>query len=543
MKSFVVLVSFLAAAALARAHGPEVDKPSPGAAGSGAPKIEASSESFELVGQLLASEFSMLIDRYETNEPVLDAQVEVRFGTLQAKAKLHADHGDYSVDDAAFLKALQQPGEHALIFAILAGGESDLLEGKLVVADKAAAEAGHSHLLERSLMAGALLLALAAGIYAWRRRRLAGRVAALALVAWLAAAQDVSAAPGAHGPGGEHIATSSSPNTSGPARLPDGSVYLPKQAQRRLEIRTVAAAVTEAAATLELPGRVVTNPNAGGRVQAVHGGRIEPAAGALPVAGQKVARGQTLAYVQHHADPYARAGQQSQLSELRASRAVAEQRVARLEALEGTVPRKEIDAAKIELRSLIEREQRVSASIGSREALVAPVSGVISVTNAIAGQVVEARDILFEIVDPTRLLVEAVLSDVAAAEAIAGAQIQGLPGVALRVAGVGRSLRDGVLPVTFRVESAAPLPLAVGQPVGIIATLKQRLKGIVLPAQAVVRSPSNEPVVWIKAGAERYVSQPVRFRVLDAERIVVTGGLDAENRVVVAGASLLAQIR
>ena len=34
-------------------------------------------------------------------------------------------------------------------------------------------------------------------------------------------------------------------------------------------------AKAEAAATVELPGRVVMDPNASGRVQAVHGGRIE----------------------------------------------------------------------------------------------------------------------------------------------------------------------------------------------------------------------------------------------------------------------------
>ncbi len=64
-----------------------------------------------------------------------------------------------------------------------------------------------------------------------------------------------------------------------------------------------------------------------------------------------------------------------------------------------------------------------------------------------------------------------------------------------------------------------------------------------LPAQTLARGPANEPVVWIRAGAERFIAQPVRWQPLDAERIVVTHGLGADNRVVVQGAGLIAQIR
>jgi hypothetical protein len=545
MKRFLFLTMLFCTPVLGGvgAHGPggeHLGTPSQGQAGGAAPRIEAASESLELVGRLLADELSLLIDRYETNEPVLDAQVEVRFGALKASAKYHADHGDYSVDDAEFLKALRKPGEHALIITVLFGTETDLFEGKLVVTSDAAA--AHAHWPEYLLILAAALAVLGAIFYAWRRR-FSRRVPALILAGALALPSGSDAGVGAHGPGGQHLDASPGASATGPSRLPDGSVSVPKSAQRRLEIRTQVGRVIEAAATLELPARVVADPNSGGRVQPMHGGRVEPAQGALPVAGQKVAKGQTLAYVRHHAEPFAAANQQAQLAELRAGRAVAEQKVARLESLEGTVPRKEIDAARVELRSLTEREHSVAASIGSREPLVAPVSGVVSVAGAISGQVVEARDILFEIVDPSRLLVEAVLADVGVADSIAGAQVRGLPGVTLALAGVGRSLRDGVLPVTFRAASAAPLPLAVGQPVTVIATLKERLRGIVLPARALARNPANEPVVWIKAGAERFVALPVRTRALDAERIVVTSGLEPDNRVVVDGAGLLSQIR
>jgi cobalt-zinc-cadmium efflux system membrane fusion protein len=92
-------------------------------------------------------------------------------------------------------------------------------------------------------------------------------------------------------------------------------------------------------------------------------GASSPVPKGLPVAGQAVKRGDVLAYVRHHAEPYALGTQQAQLAELRAQRQLAEQRVQRLEGLEGTVPRKEIDAARTEAKSLAERERSIGASL------------------------------------------------------------------------------------------------------------------------------------------------------------------------------------
>ena len=372
-------------------------------------------------------------------------------------------------------------------------------------------------------------------------------LATTAALAWLMFVAVAHAAPGAHGSGGEHLdAPGAAVSPSGLARLPDGSVNVPKAAQRRMGVRTVLAPETEAAVTVELSGRVVMDPNASGRVQAVHGGRIEAGPKGLPVAGQAVRRGEVLAFAQHHAEPYALGAQQAQLAELRAQRRLAEQRVQRLEGLEGTVPRKEIEAARNEAQSLTERERSIGASLSSREALVAPVSGVIARADLVAGQVVEARDVLFEVIDPARLLVEATTADATLAGRIGGASLLGIADVKLRLIGAARAMRDGVLPLTFAVTPAlagAPLPLAIGQPVTVLAQSSQRIKGMVLPARAVVRNPANEPVVWIKSGAERFIAQPVQFRPLDADTVVVTQGLGADNRVVVQGAALIAQIR
>ena len=129
------------------AHGPNGEHLDSPAASAGAvlPRVETFTEAFELVGQLSGGELSIMIDRYATNEPVLNGVLEVQYKNLKAKASFHADMGDYAVDDAAFLKAMKAPGEHALVITILAGSESDLLDGIFKITGAQADAHGHAH--------------------------------------------------------------------------------------------------------------------------------------------------------------------------------------------------------------------------------------------------------------------------------------------------------------------------------------------------------------------------------------------------------------
>lgn len=169
------------------AHGPDgehLDGPTTMRAASALPRVEAKSEAFELVAELRASELAIIVDRFETNEPVLGARLEVESGPLKAVAAFRAEQGDYVVTDAAMLKALAAPGEHGLVFTLLAGKEADLLDGTLVTTAGGVAardahghghggdDHGHDHALERAAWIGAGVAALGLiGAVAWRRQR------------------------------------------------------------------------------------------------------------------------------------------------------------------------------------------------------------------------------------------------------------------------------------------------------------------------------------------------------------------------------------
>ena len=173
------------------AHGPNgehLDSPANVRAASALPRVEAKSEAFELVAELRPGELVIVIDRYETNEPVLGAKLEVESGSLKAVAAFRAEQGDYAVTDAAMLKALAAPGEHGLVFTLVAGKESDLLDATLASSTGGAVTAtatddhgqahggdehGHDHELERAawIGAGVAALGLIGGIAWWRQRR------------------------------------------------------------------------------------------------------------------------------------------------------------------------------------------------------------------------------------------------------------------------------------------------------------------------------------------------------------------------------------
>lgn len=343
---------------------------------------------------------------------------------------------------------------------------------------------------------------------------------------------------------GDAPAVAPAPGSGAPRRLPDGSLFLPKPSQRLVGVRTVVATEGEQSRSVELPGLVAIEPDAAGRVQSTVPGRIEPGPRGLPSVGQKVARGQLLAIVRPSIDPVARSNQAATLAGLQAARTLAAARLERLSGLADTVPRKEIDAAASELASLDGRIRAVSGGLGAAEPLLAPVAGVVARADAVAGQVVDARELLFEIVDPTRLRIEATGSDMALAAQVVDASVAvGGRAVPLAFVGAGRMLREQTVPLVFRARGPALASLAVGQPVAVTVRLSGTARGVALPASALVRNTSNEQVVWVKTAPERFEPRRVRVEPLDASRVRVVDGLGGGERVVTDGAPLLGQFR
>lgn len=331
-----------------------------------------------------------------------------------------------------------------------------------------------------------------------------------------------------------------------PRRLPDGTVFLPKSAQRSMGVLTQPGVESDVPKSLELAGRVIIDPHLGGRVQTMIPGRIE-AAGAhgLPAAGSRVKRGELLAWVVPSAGQIERANQSALLAELKAARALAEKRLHRLQELADTVPRKDIEAQESELASLQGRIAAVGEGLSGREALRAPVAGVLAASNAVVGQIVEPKELIFEVIDPDSLHIEASAYEPLPLDSVVRATVRvGERSVPLAYIGASRRLREQALPLMFETHQVgAGLSLPLGQPVQVQVMLRESVRGLPLPMSALARNTANQQIVWVKTAPERFAARVVLTQPLDGTRIVVTGGLKAGERVVVQGASLISQIR
>lgn len=329
-----------------------------------------------------------------------------------------------------------------------------------------------------------------------------------------------------------------------PVRLSDGGVFMPKTSQNLLGIRTTKASLGDVNETIALKGHVRADPSSGGQVQATQMGRIVSGTAGLPALGQSVKKGQVLAWLEPVVGSVERSNQQVQLAQIQSQLSQAERRVSRYEQLEGSVPQKEIEAARSELQALKQQKAALNGGLGNRLPLTAPVPGVISKVSVVAGQVVEARQAIFDIVDPQRLIVEALGYDPRLVGNIAkvsgstetGGQLN------LTLLGTGLELREQALQIQLRI--APPFTaLAVGQPVNVFVQLKEAKRGVVVPSTAVSKDASGDQVVWIHTTAERFIPKKVQTRNLDATNAVVTQGLAGAERVVVQGVSSLAQVR
>ncbi|MFP5383396.1 MAG: efflux RND transporter periplasmic adaptor subunit [Gammaproteobacteria bacterium] len=374
---------------------------------------------------------------------------------------------------------------------------------------------------------------------------------AIRLLAVLCVALAASPA-GAHGDA-DHAHEDAAPSAAiastndAPQRLADGSLFLPKPVQRQWTIRTQPARHAAHAARVELNGTVIPDPATGGRVQATQLGTVLPGPRGMPLPGRTVRQGEVLAFLRTDTDAVERGNQQALLAELDAEHALAVSRLRRYEQLDGqagAVSQERMETARTELAALEQRRAAVDAGIHRRLSLVAPVSGVIGSSHVVAGQVVDARDVLFEILDPDRLWVEALAYDARLLTSITGADARtdDAQPLALDFVGGARQLRAQALPILFRIRAPVP-PLAVGQPVKVYAHTAQQIAGVALPRAALLRTGSGDTRVWLHTQAEQFVSRSVRVVDLDGARVLVTDGLNDGDRVVTNGASLLSQVR
>lgn len=541
-------------------EGHDHGAPPPAAVTTSNPRVAAQSDTYELVGILRGDRLSVYLDRFATNEPVTDAKLAVTVGGDEEATATAAGDGTYSVASSRFGGA----GPLELVFAISAPAGDDLLIGTLQLPgqNQAAVPApvrpaavqslqnlpamriGNAEVPTPYLIAGvALALGFLLGLAVRSRRKLVPVTGLAFLVLVVSTAYALSHEGHDHG---AEAAKAALPAGDTPRRLPDGTVFVPKPSQRLLEVRTTIGKSEKASRAVTLIGRVIADPNRGGVVQSLNGGRVIAPEKGLPRVGQPVRKGDILALVEPALPQADRTTISERAGEIEQLIAVAETKLNRIRPLadRGIVPQSQVLDAQTEIEGLKRRREIVGRTRVEPESLRASADGVIATTRVVAGQVVQAQDILFQIVDPKGLWVEALVFNELSPAQITGASATASDGTPLKLAfqGFSRALQQQASVVQFALVDPPP-SINVGQPVTVIAKDGASVEGIIMPREAVVRGGNGEPMVWRHTDPERFEPRPVRTEPFDATRLVIRAGVSPGDRIVTRAAELINQIR
>ena len=530
-----------------------------------APRVTAVTPDYELVGVLSGEgRLTIFLHRYATGEPIADAKLSLSAGGPDVEGTAR---GPGVFEAVAPWISAKEPVD--IVFKLRLRDDQDILTGRLEAGPAARAEGAATapatlHIDESlywgigAFMVGVLATLLISSSITRRRTEQAKMKtnrtdsvrddqkvkqlrAALAVPLLLALAFPFERVTAQTAPLPSVPPTMA---TDAPQRMADGTLFVPKATQHLLAVRTVIAEESKARHTTQLAGTIIADPNGLARVQTGHAGRVEAADGGLAFVGKRVAKGDLLAHLTHHIEAFDKGTLQGEIAELQARIATQETKLGLYMKAPLAVPRIKIEEAKGELQALRQKREQLLPTIAETEEVRAPMSGVISVSNVVPGQVVDAREVMFEIVDPTRFWVEAIAHDASVATNLSSAVAVTGSGdkLPLEFAGLGLTLKHQAAPLTFRLAKGTP-NLSIGKPVTVILQSANEVSGIVVPSSSLLRAQSGVPIVWVKTGPERFEPRVVRAEALDGDRVTLLAGVKPDDRVVTEGATLLNQIR
>jgi RND family efflux transporter MFP subunit len=331
-----------------------------------------------------------------------------------------------------------------------------------------------------------------------------------------------------------------------PGRLSDGSVFLPKITQRLLGLRTAPATQATIEPAMTLVGRIIADPNRSGVVQSTISGRMAMIDGRLPRLGEAVKAGQTIALVTPALATIDQTNVQQTAGDLDQQIALAQNKVDQFRPLvrNNTLSSERLRTVEIELENLVKRRASLTTSQRGAEPLVSPVDGVIAGMRAVPGQVVGPADVLFQIVDPRSLWVEALVFDTAVSDLLpdATATVGGSGDLRLRFIGRSRTLQQQSTVMHFEIVDP-PANLNIGSPVTVLARTSERVAGLIVPKSAIVSAATGATTVWVQTEPERFQPRTIKTRALDGNRVLVEAGISAGDRLVVIASELVNQVR
>ncbi len=542
-------------------HGPE---PETGAVPT-SPRVAAVSDNYQFVGIVEGEVLVIYLDRAADNAPVSTATIEVTLNgeTFKAVTQLKET---YEIT----APLLRKPGKIEVVVAIKDGATSDLLVGSLpipgddsatpssgvvawvkgvfgLVAKPAVARTSDQILAPSPSWGwlGWLTAAMLVGAVGFGGAKFARSRKSLLVFAIMISGLFVNPSADA-GPGHDHGPDLSASTGNAPARRPDGTIFLPKPTQRLLQVRTLIVEPKTVLKTVRFSGRIVANPNFSGVVQSTIQGRYQAPEAGVPALGTRVAVGDSLGRITPSFASIDASNMLQQQGDLDQQISIVQNKLRRQEQLlrSNAVALALVDETRLSLAGLIKRRTELLGSKVQAEELRAPVSGVIAAVKVVSGQVVSLTDQIFHIVDPNRVLVEALVFDQVNPDQVGEASALFASGTVVKLKFLGRSraLQQQYTLMQFEIAQGVGA-LDIGVPVTITAQTGTAVTGVVLPRAALAQAPNGQTVVFLHTEPESFVPRAVRSEPFDGQHVLVTGGLEKGDKVVVQNAPLVNQVR
>lgn len=469
----LILMLGISLAIVANAHEGHDDAPGSGAAAiPGRHVLTALSDRFEVVLKNdpltpgLKTAFTLYLSDFKTNAPVAGATVGLILRSTDRElwsgaATATARPGIY----AAPVQAPADTGSYTVLVAVTdhRGEERFALSGLEVSRPHSGTDRGSQGSYPWIWLLGIAVLSVG-GLALLARRRAA---AAAVVMLFLVLAPPVRA----------HEGHDDAPTASGAPVGPGAQVYVPKESQFLMGIRTEPLMREPVQKRLSVLGRVA--PRGGGEIEIVapQSGRIFFDSGQAPVLGQSVTKGVA---------------------------------VARLKVVDDL-------------------------------ALRAPITGVLTGVFVVNGQLVEAGQKLMSLLDPAIVWVHADVyeADIASVQGSTRAAItsQTMPDLSLagrRVAlGVTQGEVPGAIEVWFEVSNPGGR-LRIGALVDVGIERGGVESAFVIPRSAVFEKDGRK-LIFVHTGPERFTAREVTLGTSLGARVVVTGELVPGDRVVSAG--------
>jgi membrane fusion protein, heavy metal efflux system len=349
------------------------------------------------------------------------------------------------------------------------------------------------------------------------------------------------------------------------APVPDGISFL-KEQQWRIRLGTERASRRRLVERLVFHGQVSAKPGSSAVVVAPMAGQIAGSGGRpFPRLGDRVEEGQVLAMLEpRFSEAAARlsefeagrvqartALEQAQAAFDRVQRLAAEQAKSQRELQEAAadvaMAQARLDAA-MALQSTYRRPDGKSVGIADimpALELRAPIAGMINRIHAGMGEVVGPETVVFQVIDPEVVWLEARIpeSSLARIHATEDAlyerpdalgQYTAIEGAAGKFLGFELDPVTRTAPLTFEVRNRDGA-LRVGQSVRLHVATAAVAEALALPDSAIVEE-SGRPVALVQVSGETFAKRDLVLGIRDGRWVQVLEGVDEGERVVTEGA-------